>query len=348
MTGEIQSQRPSASDETATVDVSVIIPTYNRCELTQRAIDSVLAQQHAGVLEIIVVDDGSTDGTPTLLHSRYDTNPRVRIIQSNHGGASAARNAGFKASCGELICFLDSDDVWTQGAIEVAMQVFALHSDLAFVSMDGSVLPLHGSVPLQRVMRMTSPGWSHAGFATAPLTRDQIRLHGASQDTAILRGDFFPAIAYGDLFSLNGLYMRRDAVARAGPFNERFRWFNDWDFSARLCLQGHGVYLDHEGFRRDVGRADEISRGRKPADMPRRHLYILHTLPRRFPEQTAHYQVCLQMAMVDAQYQMGAVFAGSRHWRYAWRYLRRSMRMRYKVGKCMVYLVRSWLPLHAG
>ncbi len=84
--------------------VSVIIPTYNRAHLLPQALDSVLAQTYPHH-EIVVVDDGSTDNTATVL-SRYP----VRLIQQNKQGPSAARNRGIRESQGDYIAFLDSDD----------------------------------------------------------------------------------------------------------------------------------------------------------------------------------------------------------------------------------------------
>jgi len=89
--------------------VSVIIPTYNRRELVQEAIDSVLAQTYTDY-EIIVVDDGSTDGTREALQERYGD--RIRYVWQENQGESAARNRGIEMARGEYIAFLDSDDVW--------------------------------------------------------------------------------------------------------------------------------------------------------------------------------------------------------------------------------------------
>lgn len=79
--------------------------------------------------------------------------------------------------------------------------------------------------------------------------------------------------------------------------------------------------------------------------MPRRHLFILHSLPRRFPVATARYADNLHDALIDAQYQMGAVLARSPHRHWASRYLLRCIRQRYKTGRCLVHLARSLLPV---
>src|SRR5713226_7707474 len=90
--------------------VSVIMPTFNRRRVIGRAISSVLSQTYSDY-ELIVIDDGSTDGTSDWLAQEY---PGVRLIRcASNRGAAGARNFGFEAARGEFIAFLDSDDVWT-------------------------------------------------------------------------------------------------------------------------------------------------------------------------------------------------------------------------------------------
>jgi glycosyltransferase involved in cell wall biosynthesis len=90
--------------------VSVVIPFFNRIATTNRALLSVVAQSHRN-LEIIAVDDGSTDDL-TDLNRIAATDPRVRILHRTNGGPGSARNLGLQASSGEYVAFLDSDDVW--------------------------------------------------------------------------------------------------------------------------------------------------------------------------------------------------------------------------------------------
>lgn len=99
--------------------MSVIIPTYNRRELVQRAIGTVLAQSRT-VQEILVVDDGSTDGTEDALTTAFGD--RIRYVRQANGGVSSARNHGLRLARGRYLALLDSDDEWlpekTQRQIE--------------------------------------------------------------------------------------------------------------------------------------------------------------------------------------------------------------------------------------
>ncbi len=95
-----------------TVHISVIIPTFNRIQLLPRAIESVFTQASNPLIdavEVIVVDDGSEDGTSDMIATDY---PSVQLIEQSNQGVSAARNAGIKSATGDWIALLDSDDEW--------------------------------------------------------------------------------------------------------------------------------------------------------------------------------------------------------------------------------------------
>jgi glycosyltransferase involved in cell wall biosynthesis len=98
-------------EEARPMTVSAVIPTFNRLGYIRRAIDSALAQT-VPVDEVLVIDDGSTDGTADVLEAEYGT--RVRVIRQGNAGVSGARRRGVQEARGEWIAFLDSDDEWTR------------------------------------------------------------------------------------------------------------------------------------------------------------------------------------------------------------------------------------------
>lgn len=110
--GSIKSARPA--------HVSVVVPLYNKAAFVMRAIDSVLAQSRQPA-EVIVVDDGSTDGGAEAVNRISD--PRLRLLRQSNGGVSAARNAGIAAARFPLIAFLDADDQWMQHHLETIIQM---------------------------------------------------------------------------------------------------------------------------------------------------------------------------------------------------------------------------------
>jgi glycosyltransferase involved in cell wall biosynthesis len=103
--------------------VSVVVPTFNRAELIQETIESVL-RQTTPAHEIIVVDDGSTDSTCAVVRAYGD---RVVLLSDDHRSAAAARNRGLARATGDWIAFLDSDDIWTPTKLEKQLEYLDRH-----------------------------------------------------------------------------------------------------------------------------------------------------------------------------------------------------------------------------
>lgn len=112
--------------------ISVVIPTYNRKEKTLRAINSVI-EQNIDDIEIIVVNDGSSDDTLEFLNSK---NLPIKIISKENGGVSSARNAGIDNSVGEYIAFLDSDDTWLPNKLKKQIEFFESNPSVCLVYTD--------------------------------------------------------------------------------------------------------------------------------------------------------------------------------------------------------------------
>src|SRR4051794_31356744 len=98
--------------------ISVIIPTYNRSKKVIHAIESVLAQDYEPV-EVLVIDDGSTDDTQKVIAEKYGSDARVCYFKKKNGGVAAARNFGLREARGEFLAFLDADDTWRAGKLRL-------------------------------------------------------------------------------------------------------------------------------------------------------------------------------------------------------------------------------------
>jgi glycosyltransferase involved in cell wall biosynthesis len=109
--------------------VSVIIPAYNAQKFIKDTIDSVIAQTYPD-WEIIVVNDGSTDGTPDLVIKEADN--RIKMIHQSNGGVSSARNNGLKHATGEYVIFLDADDLLTPGFLTARVNFLTRIPELGF------------------------------------------------------------------------------------------------------------------------------------------------------------------------------------------------------------------------
>ncbi len=128
-------EMPGSSPSMFAALVSVIVPTYNRAYCLARTVDSALSQTHGNV-EVVIVDDGSTDGTEALVQAKYGLEPRVRYYRQSNTGISGARNAGLLRARGDYVALLDSDDVWLPWKLEVQLACMRAHPDLGMTWTD--------------------------------------------------------------------------------------------------------------------------------------------------------------------------------------------------------------------
>nr|WP_298122800.1 glycosyltransferase [uncultured Pseudoxanthomonas sp.] len=186
------------------IEVSVIIPTYNRRDLLPRAIDSVLAQTRS-IDEIIVVDDGSTDGTADMLQARYGE--RVKHVWQSNAGVSAARNHGLRLARGRYLALLDSDDEWLPE--KTALQVAFLESRPDFGMVVCDVERIDGDYRHIDVFHR----------------RDVIREDGWALRWLLHNPALIPA----------SVMLRRQVVDQLGGFDETLRTAEDLEFHLRVA-----------------------------------------------------------------------------------------------------------------
>ncbi|PSP80879.1 glycosyl transferase family 2 [Halobacteriales archaeon QS_4_69_225] len=208
--------------------VSVIIPTYDRAPVLGRAIDSVLAQTHTD-LEVVVVDDASTDETAAVVERRRD--PRLeRVAHDENRGASAARNTGIEHATGEYVAFLDSDDEWRPRKLERQLERLEDRGD-----------------DDEWVAAYCDAEWTHDGLlgqlevAVAGLLRDAGSAGSAESAEPVEGGEELVAdVLLDDLHTHAGsaLLVERAVAERLGGFDESFDRFEDAEFLVRVLRQG--------------------------------------------------------------------------------------------------------------
>jgi len=183
--------------------VTVIVPAYNRADLLPRALDSVLSQTF-GDLEVLVVDDGSTDGTANLVREYEARDRRVRYLRQPHNaGVSAARNRGLREARGKFIAFLDSDDEWFPE--KIAHQAVRLQD-----------LPARVGLIYCGVRTVNDEG----GWTFRPQ-------HAGSVHNELLLKN---AIHSG-----SGVIIRREVVDAVGYFDEDIPAIEDYDYWIRIA-----------------------------------------------------------------------------------------------------------------
>lgn len=331
---------------------SVIIPTHNRLKLVIRAIESALIGESSPTVEILVVDDASTDGTITTLREKYAHDPKVHLIRLEHNhGPSAARNRGLSHSNGQFVIFLDSDDMLMPHAFEYASAVFEQLPELQFLSLEGRLSLPSGSIEKNHIVRNGNPGWRGEGARSASLHRLGITPPAGMDEPEreLEFGDLLPMIMFGDLFFLSGLFMRRSAAIATGPFNTRFSYLEDWEFCARLCTHGTGGYVDWVGFVRESGNPDQLCRTGTPWKEATMHHHILNALRESgFVMSTGHSHQW-HRALGMAEYQLARSMLEYQHSRLARKYFLRALRHAYKPLKSLIWLLAGrHVQLFAG
>lgn len=207
------------------VTVGVTIPTYNRASLLPRAIESVLRQTYED-WNLVVVDDGSSDGTAKLMDSYSDS--RIKTLRIPHRGVSAARNAGVTHSKGEILTFLDSDDEWLPEKLERQLDYWQENPHVSLV---------YSSEIWIRAGRRVNPPKQYRGQSGRILI-PSIRACVISPSTAM---------------------MRRHTFDELGGFNESYPVCEDYDLWLRLCCRHEVGWISEPLVIRHGGRPDQLS-----------------------------------------------------------------------------------------
>lgn len=225
--------------QSGSVDVSVIIPTYNRARLVVEAIESAL-RQTAPPREIIVVDDGSTDDTPQVLKSFGN---RIISVRQENQGVGTARNRALAMARGRYLAFLDSDDIWLEFKLELQVDVMErrpeigfLFSDFLIIREDGGTTPRGLQTwyrhPLQWEQVFEDMTWS--SLTCSPWEED-VRLYCGRIYRALLTEPYvLPSCAM----------VRTDQLTRDVRFAEGVAVYEDWEFFARLARTSKAGFLE--------------------------------------------------------------------------------------------------------
>jgi glycosyltransferase involved in cell wall biosynthesis len=235
--------------------VSVVIPTYNRAACIKDAIESVLAQTFHDY-EIIIVDDGSRDDTRQTIEG-YGS--RVQYIYQNNAGVSAARNKGISEARGEWVAFLDSDDEWLPMKLSRQMECLAKFPDVIALVCDVEIVMGNLSHRLFEIR-----GLSYASGACVRLERPL---------TSVFDVNYFPS----------SMLVKREALIKAGFFDEKLSLSEDIELSGRLALLGAWGLINEPLVRLIRKTSENLSSQhvKDPTTSPKVMIYIYSRLKKR-------------------------------------------------------------------
>ena len=215
--------------------ISAVIPTYNNAAFIEEAIDSILAQSHP-VDEIIVVDDGSSDHSETLVKAIAQKSDKLTYIKQQNQGPSSARNRGIEVASGDWIAFLDADDRWP--ADKIALQLAALEREpsLQLIAGDMAETDEQGNVLVESMLAKHRLLGQFQTLKGRPLNNAL---------TALVEKNFIPT---------GTVLVKRSALHEAGCFNADIRFGEDLELWAKIachhpitCLPQRLMYRRQHG-----------------------------------------------------------------------------------------------------
>lgn len=244
--------------------VSVVIPSYNRAYCIATTVDSTLAQTHEN-LEILVVDDGSSDGTRELIEARYRGEKRVRYIHQANAGVSAARNHGLRVARGQFLALLDSDDIWLPWKVEAQLRCLEALPTAGMIWTDMDAIGPDGQIQHRRYL--TRMYTSYGKFTrdqlfreSRPLSSIDAALASTLSDPRVFLGDIFSPMITGNLVHTSTVLMRRERFEKVREFDVTLRYSGeDHDFHLRTCREGDVAYLDVASILYQRGREDQLT-----------------------------------------------------------------------------------------
>ena len=207
------------------MNISVIIPTWNRAERLGNALQSVFSQSRPPA-EVIVVDDGSTDNTREIVHRQF---PDARYLFQQNKGVSSARNTGIAAANSDWIALLDSDDHWQPDKLEQHCEQLRAWPDYKICHSDEI--------------------WIRNGRRVNPMKKH------AKQGGHIFR-QCLPLC----VISPSAVLIHRDLFNEVGLFDERLPACEDYDLWLRICALHPVLYIDKPLITKTGGHADQLSR----------------------------------------------------------------------------------------
>ena len=191
--------------------VTVIVPCYNHGRFLAESVESALGQSY-GDLEVVVVNDGSTDDTQAVAESFGD---RIRYLEHENRGLCASRNRAIEETESEYVAILDADDRWLPEKLTRQIPLLESDAEVGLVHADGFILSEQG--------------------VGAPM------LKGA--DPALLSGEMFERLLMGNPFLCPSVVVRRSCLEKVGLFDEKLGGCGDWDLWLRICRRWKAAYV---------------------------------------------------------------------------------------------------------
>lgn len=219
--------------------VSIVIPTFNNADLIGIALESVYAQTFTD-FEIIVVDDGSTDGTREVLSAFTD---RISYHYQPNQGPAAARNKGLRLARGEFIAYLDADDIWHPDNLSIKRLALMSHPDLGGVFSDFAIFDTTGPRH-DRGLYHLFPTFRRNRFTVEDVFSHRVELNHGAERIPMMWGKVFQSLLHGNFILPTVALVRREAALAVGDFRRDLRTQEDYEYWLRFAKMFPFAYVD--------------------------------------------------------------------------------------------------------
>ena len=272
--------------------VTIIIPTFNRRRWIGECLDSVKAQTYQNI-ETLVIDDCSTDDTVEWLRSNADYSFVEIHVQTKNGGASIARNIGIEMARGELITFIDSDDLLAPNHLETAVRTFETEKNIGLFACDSTIIDPEGAV-------------LYSGRTWHDI-QSELRQYPISTGIRSLKDVFI----FSNIFP--GFTLPKRVLQELKGFDQAIFPMDDYDLMLRVAGVGYGIYYCHEALALRREHSGQCSGPTTSVDTCRKQILALQAALKRNPElRTAGAEIRKRMAQARLELALSRLKAGQR------------------------------------
>lgn len=221
--------------------VSVVIPTYNCAAYIAQAVQSVLDQTYKNI-EVIVVDDGSTDNTRLVLEPFMG---KIRYILTENRRAAHARNVGMKAASGKYIACLDSDDLYLPSKVALQVAFMEAHPEVGILSTEVSSI-IGKTITEECHLRsyhqiFERKGWSYGDIYPV---QGQFRCEAVAEEVPYFIGNVFRHLLHGPVLMQNTVLFKREILEHVGYHDENYSHATEYELIVRICRDYQAAFLN--------------------------------------------------------------------------------------------------------
>lgn len=268
--------------------VSVIIPVYNVEKYIGETIESVINQTYRNI-EIITVNDGSTDGSLSILQEYAGKDSRIHIVDQKNKGLSGARNSGLAAATGEYLCIFDADDIMLPEKIATQVAYLEEYSDIDFVY--SNIIHFIDGEKTERVLSIPK-----------------------------ISKNPYKELLCGNFINPNSILMRKEVYERYGGFDESLRSAEDWDYWLKLAK--NGVAFGHQDAFLTRYRVRNTSLSMDSVTM---YETALRVLEKQKQEISPEFQPILNKQIKKRELRLGVAYLKSGAREQAYQFLQKSL-----------------------